>query len=229
MNDFTGIGREHLWDSIELNTLSFNQSITPSAFATFLETLVPLRVSVEEGLYYAQQQQQSTSFLKQSPQSQSLGMPGYRNWLSIFIAYAGTDQRFLPKITEILQAIQYQVQNVGWQFGEIAQDTRWKMPRHDYLKTANLILLLVTPAFVATEYCYCEQLRWAIIRHKQELSYVIPVLMKKCLWDRAPFAMLESITPSNHKAVDEWRKPNLAYTEIATDMRSALEYLRMRQ
>ncbi|MFL5658196.1 MAG: hypothetical protein ACJ8CB_28930, partial [Ktedonobacteraceae bacterium] len=77
MNNSAGVGKEPFWDIIELNALSFNQSTTPSAFATFLETLVPLRVVVEEGLYYAEQQQESTSFLQPFPQSESLVVPGY--------------------------------------------------------------------------------------------------------------------------------------------------------
>lgn len=228
MSNLIEAGVAFLWNDIELSSPFSNQHKIRGTLATFLETLVPLRVAVEEGLYYVQQQQ-TTSLFQQLPQTQTQVVPGNSNWLSIFITYTDTDQRFLPKINEILQTIQFQVPGIGWKFGEIARDTRWKMARQDYLKSADLILLLVTPAFVATDFCYCEQLRWAIIKHEQELSYVIPVLLQACLWDQTPFAGLSSITPCNGKAVDQWRTPNLAYQQIAIEIRNTVVYLKQRQ
>src|SRR5205823_515640 len=125
--------------------------------------------------------QQTLYFQAQFPQTNS-STSSSKNPLSIFVAHTYNDGRLLQKIDEILRTIAYQEQNINFQPGEIALDTRWKMSRYDYLASVDLILLLVTQSFIATEYCYSEQLKWAILRHNEERSYVIPILLQPCLW-----------------------------------------------
>ncbi|MGB8347638.1 MAG: hypothetical protein WCD86_22335 [Ktedonobacteraceae bacterium] len=215
MGNSAGTWREYIGSSGERSELSCKQSTTRSASASalLLESLLPVSALVEGRFYSALEQQQNASLLQQFPQMQpSLE---YGNGLSIYIPYAYGDEKYIGIIEEKLQAIKYQMRNanlnLGWQFGEIAQDTRWQKPRYDFLQSVDLILLLVTSTFVATEYCYSEELKLAILKHKEESSYVIPILLRACLWDGTFFAGLETITPKNRKAVDEWQKPNLAY------------------
>ncbi len=169
--------------------------------------------------------QQALYFQAEYPQT-STAVSSYNDPISIFIAHTYDDGRVLQKIDQILRTIAYQEGEINYQFGEIALDTRWKESRYNRLASVDLILLLVTQSFVATEYCYSEQLRLAIFRHQEEKAYVIPVLLQACLWDGTPFAGLHTITPANRRPVDQWTKPAQALNEIAKDIRNAVRYIR---
>ncbi len=194
-----------------------------SSIAELFETFMPEQATFNESVL--NERLQALYFQAQFPQTNATASDS-TNPLSIFIAHTYYDGRFLQKIDQILRTIAYQERNINYQFGEIALDTRWEMSRHDYLESVDLILLLVTQAFIATDYCYSEQLKWAILRHNEEKSYIIPVLLQACLWDGTPFARLHTITPRNRKAVDEWPKSPLAFNAIAADIRDAVRRLR---
>lgn len=197
--------------------LALYSGITP-------DTAYPL----DESIFYDslfQRGQQTLYFQAEYPQTSSV-TSSCNNPLSIFVAHTYDDGRMVQRMDQILRTIAYQEENIHYQFGEIALDTRWKESRYDYLASVDLILLLVTQAFIATEYCYSQQLKWAILRHKEEKAYIVPVLLQACLWDGTPFARLHTITPANRKAVDQWPKPGLALNAIATDIRNAVRYIR---
>lgn len=172
-----------------------------------------------------QEQHPTLYFQAKSPQTNSASQSS-NTPLSIYIAHTQNDFRFIQKVEEILRTIAYQERNINYQFGEIDPDVRWKTIRHNYLASVDLILLLVTSSFVSTDYCYSEQLKLAILRHNEERSYIIPILLQACLWDGTPFANLHTITPHNRKAVDEWTKSGRAFKEIGNDIRNAVRCIR---
>jgi hypothetical protein len=214
--------RNDLLESLENGKLQLNRS-SRSSTTTLFETFIPEHITINDGLMY--NRQHNLYFHEQISQQDSIAS-GSNSPLSIFIAHTYDDSRRLQNIEQILETIRYQEKNINLEFGEIALDTRWKMSRHDYLESVDLILLLVTRAFVATEYCYSEQLRWAILRHREEKAYIIPILLQACLWDGTPFSGLHTITPANRRAVDEWPQSGRAINAIAKDIRAAVRCLR---
>jgi hypothetical protein len=148
--------------------------------------------------------------------------------LSILIAYSSDDAKLLPKISQLLVTLQEQGNDIGWQPNEIHFSRKWENMREDYLSHVDLLLLLVTPSFIASKYCYCRHLRWAINQHDKK-TYVMPILLRDCIWDETPFAPLPTITPKNRKAVDEWSKSTHAFKQIGLDIRVAIKYLQARR
>lgn len=214
-----------LLESLENNKLQLNR-LSYSSIDTLFETFIPKRSSVNDNLVY--DQQHALYFQAQFPQTNSIASESSIP-LSIFIAHTHYDCRLLQYIEQILLTIKYQGNNIGWHPGEIALDTSWKMNRHNYLESVDLILLLVTRAFLATEYCYSDQLKLAIWRHTEEKAYIIPILMEACSWDRTPLVGLYTITPKDKKgikAVNEWPKSKLALNIIENDIRKAVWELR---
>ncbi len=208
-------------DKIQLKRTSF------SNIATFFETFIPEQAIIDDSLLF--NQPQNFYVQAQFPQTNSAAS-GSNIPLTIFIAHANSDDRPLQDIKQILRTIQYQCQEInikiGLQFGEIDLDQRWKTSRYNHLESADLILLLVTQAFVATEYCYSDQLKLAIWRHTEEKAYIIPILMEACSWERTRLNELYTITPKDTKgvrAVNEWHKSKkLALNVIEDDIYQAV-------
>jgi TIR domain len=59
-----------------------------------------------------------------------------------------------------------------------------------YLETANMILLLVSPDFLASDYCYDREMARAMERHESGEARVIPVILHACDWHSTPFGGL---------------------------------------
>lgn len=63
----------------------------------------------------------------------------------------------------------------------------WEKEIQNHLNTAQIILLLISPDFIASEYCYGTEMKHALERHKRGEARVIPVILRPVsAWERVP-------------------------------------------
>ncbi len=66
--------------------------------------------------------------------------------------------------------------------GQIWEDEVLK--RH--LAAADIILLLVTAALLASDYCYSSEAKYALQRHEAREAVVVPIILRPVDWSTAP-------------------------------------------
>src|ERR1039457_471366 len=86
------------------------------------------------------------------------------------------------------------------------------------LEVADIILILVSPDFLASEYCYSVEMTRALERNAAGEARVIPVILRPCEWQHAPFGKLLA-TPKDGKPVTKWADPDEAVSGIAHEVR----------
>ncbi|MGH6680843.1 MAG: TIR domain-containing protein, partial [Bradyrhizobium sp.] len=93
------------------------------------------------------------------------------------------------------------------------------------LERADVILLLVSPDFLASTYCYDIEMRRALERHRQGETRVIPVILRHCDWHSAPFGNLIA-TPSDGKPIKAFPDLDEGFLQVAQAIRQALSHRR---
>jgi hypothetical protein len=86
------------------------------------------------------------------------------------------------------------------------------------LERADVILLLVSPDFLASAYCYDIEMHRALERHGRGEARVIPVILRHCDWHSAPFGKLMA-TPRDGKPVKSFPDLDEAFLQIAQAIR----------
>jgi len=94
----------------------------------------------------------------------------------------------------------------------------------DELEGADIILLLVSANFLASDYCYDNEMKRALEKDKEGTARVIPVILHPCDWHHAPFGNLRA-TPKDGKPVSLFANRDEALTQIAKDIRLAVKEL----
>lgn len=89
------------------------------------------------------------------------------------------------------------------------------------MEKADVMLLLISPDFLASSYCYDVELTRAIQRHDQRLARVIPVILRPCDWRSSPFAKLK-VAPKDGKPVTKWLDRDDAFLDVVDHIRGAL-------
>ena len=89
---------------------------------------------------------------------------------------------------------------------------------YEYLGDANIILLLVSPYFLASDYCYDIELSKALEMHESGEAVVIPVILHPCDWHSSSFGKLTA-TPSDGKPISKYPKQHDAFLDITTSIR----------
>ncbi len=87
---------------------------------------------------------------------------------------------------------------------------------------ADIILLLVSASFIASDYCYSKEMLRAMERHERGEARVVPVIVRNCDWHGAPFGGLKAV-PKDGKAITSWANPDDAYTDVAREVRALVE------
>ncbi len=90
------------------------------------------------------------------------------------------------------------------------------------VETADIILLLVSPYFLASDYCYEVEMQRAMERHEAGEARVIPVILHPCDWQRAPFGKLLAV-PTDGKPVSKFPNQHDAFLEITQAIRQVAE------
>ena len=116
-----------------------------------------------------------------------------------------------------------------WYDREISAGEEWAQEIEIRLNKAQVILLLISASFMASDYCYSIEMRQALERYERHEADVIPLLLRPVLYTDAPFAKLQML-PTNGKPIVLWRDRDSAFVDVAYAIeRVAKKYLPLAQ
>jgi hypothetical protein len=76
------------------------------------------------------------------------------------------------------------------------------------------VALFISADFLSSNYCYEKEMKRALERHKKEKVPVVPILVRPCDWEDAPFAHFQAI-PNDNRPVTTWKNRDAAWTQVA--------------
>ena len=144
--------------------------------------------------------------------------------IKIFFSYAHEDEDLRDELAKHLSILQRQGVITAWYDREISAGTEWAGEIDKHLNTAQVILLLISADFLASNYCYDIELTRAMERHAARAARVIPVILREVDWKGAHFGKLQAL-PTNAEPVDNWASRDRAFADIARGIRKAVEEL----
>src|SRR5579884_4136515 len=133
--------------------------------------------------------------------------------LEILCCYAREDQPLLKKLRIHLAPLQRQGLITIWCDTDINAGAEWEKDIKKHLNTAQIILLLISPDFMASDYCYSTEMQRALERHERKEARVIPIIFRPTMWKGAPFDKLQML-PTNAKPVRNWPTEDDALNDV---------------
>lgn len=149
--------------------------------------------------------------------------------VDIFFSYAHEDEEFLNKIkTHLIPLYREGLIDLLWHDRNISAGTEWERQIDTYLNKAQIILLLISPDFMASDYCISKEMKRALERHEQGNARVIPVILRHSQWKRSPIGKLQAI-PTDGKPIRSWPDEDEALFNVVDGIRKAIEELKARE
>ena len=143
--------------------------------------------------------------------------------VSIFISYAHEDELLRQQLDTHLSLLRQQGLIADWHDRQILAGDKWAQEIDHHLETASIILLLISPDFLASDYCYDIEMQRALERHKRGEARVIPIILRPCDWRSSPFAHLHCL-PRDGKAATTWENQDEAFLALAQGLRRVIEW-----
>ena len=140
----------------------------------------------------------------------------------VFFSYSHVDETLRNELEKHLAGLLRQNVITTWHDRRIGpgEDLRGKID--DQLLNADIILLLVSANFLASDYCYDIEMTRAMERHDRGEARVIPVILRPCDWHHAPFGGLLAVPPDG-KPVVKHATLDDGFVEVAKAIRHFVE------
>jgi TIR domain/NB-ARC domain len=142
--------------------------------------------------------------------------------ISVFFSYAYEDEPLLQKLEMHLSVLKQQGLISTWDARQIVPGTNWAQVIDERLELAEIILLLVSTNFLASDYCYQVEMKRALERHEAGQARVIPIIVRPCDWSHAPFTHLQKL-PTGSRPIVRWPDRDEAWTNVVQGIRRAIE------
>lgn len=142
--------------------------------------------------------------------------------VEIFYSYAHEDEALRDELEKNLTLLRRQGVVSGWHDRQIGAGEEWAGQIDEHLESAGIILLLVSPDFIASDYCWDKEMTRAMERHQEGTARVIPVILRPVDWHSAPFGRLQAL-PRNGKAVTTWKNRDKAFLDVTRGIREAVQ------
>ncbi len=141
--------------------------------------------------------------------------------IKVFYSYAHEDEALRKTLETHLSTLKRQSVVQEWHDRCIAPGQEWAKAIDQNLESADLILLLVSADFLASDYCHEVELRRAMERHETGEARVIPVILRAVDWTGALFGKLRCL-PTDARPVTSWPNQDEAFADIAQGIRQAV-------
>jgi hypothetical protein len=144
--------------------------------------------------------------------------------INVFISYSHKDEDLREELDVHLALLKRQGKILAWQDRAIEAGTEWDAEIKRQLEEAQVILLLISPRFIASNYCYDLEMQRAVQRHNEGAARAIPIILKPCDWQNSPFSKLQAL-PKDAKPITKWDDKDEAFLNVVQGVRQVVEGL----
>src|SRR5579863_2445812 len=143
-----------------------------------------------------------------------------------FFCYAHEDEELLNRLKSHLRPLQREGLIDVWNDRDISAGTEWEQEIKQHLNDAQIILLLVSPDFMDSDYCYSIEMKRALERHAKNEAKVIPIILRPVYWYGEPLGRLQAL-PTDGKPVKSlhWQSPDDAFYDVVVGIRKVVNEL----
>ena len=145
--------------------------------------------------------------------------------IRVFYSYCHKDEALRRELEVHLKILERTGVIDSWHDRKIMAGEEWEDEIDEHLEAADIILLLVSADFIASNYCWDVEMVRAMERHEAGEARVIPVVVRDVNWRKAPFARLQAL-PEDAKAVMLWGDRDTAWRNVSEGIEAVVGEIR---
>ncbi|MEM8527844.1 MAG: TIR domain-containing protein [Bacteroidota bacterium] len=139
------------------------------------------------------------------------------NPIKVFISYSHRDEDYKDELNKRLKP--YQSRNIieVWDDRDLILGQNWHKEINKSLKAANVILYLVSPDFMASDYINDVELSQVMDRHLKGEQALVPIIIRPSDLSMLRISKFQA-TPKNAKAISTWDNTDEAWLDVTTSL-----------
>ena len=141
--------------------------------------------------------------------------------MKAFISYSHKDNDYLEKLKVHLAQVTREGLITEWTDKEITVGENLDASISSALSSSQLFISLVSPDYIASNYCYEKEFSTALKLQGERKIIIIPIIVEPCEWKSTPLGSIKSL-PYDGKPVSEWTNANNAFVQVVLEIRKLL-------
>lgn len=142
--------------------------------------------------------------------------------IKLFFSYSHKDEALKNELEYHLASLKRQNVIFTWHDRRILPGEEFAREIDQHLETSQIILLMISSYFIASDYCYGREMERALDLHHMGKARAVPVILQPCDWRGLPFGKLK-VLPNDGKAVSNYPNLHEAFLEITLGIRAVAE------
>ncbi|WP_437855087.1 SIR2 family protein [Sorangium sp. So ce363] len=159
-----------------------------------------------------------------APHAPGVGATAAPRPVRVFFSYASRDEELLARLEAQMTPLRREGLIALWHSGKIGAGEDTERAIGEQLEAADLILLLVSASYLASEQGDAQVAR-AMERRAAGQAVVVPILLRPCDWETTRFAELQAV-PRDKKPVTKWPDEDEAFLQVVREIRAVVTKLR---
>lgn len=148
--------------------------------------------------------------------------------VEIFCSYSHKDELLRQEFDSSIALLRRQKLVQIWHDRKISAGDEWAGDIDHHLDSADIVTLFVSADFLASDYCYEKELGRALDREAQKEVVIVPIILRECDWEEAPFGRFQAI-PTGAKPVTAWADRDQAWTQVAKSLKGTVRQVLARK
>lgn len=141
--------------------------------------------------------------------------------ISLVFSYSHVDEALRNELEKHLSPLKRMGKITTWHDRRIAPGLEFEHQIDHYFSKADIILLLISCDFIASDYCYQVEMTNAMERHKRGEAVVIPVILRECAWHQLPFGSIMAATIDG-KPITKFASYDEGYVQVVEAVSRAI-------
>jgi hypothetical protein len=142
----------------------------------------------------------------------------------VFISYSHADGAWLKRLRTMLKPVERQFPTAVWSDTQIGAGARWAAEIEQALASAKVVLLLVSPNFLGSDFIHEQELCPVLAAAAKGEKKILWLLVSDCLWKQTAINTYQAAHDIK-KPLDQLSRPqqNAQLSKVAEELLKALE------
>lgn len=138
--------------------------------------------------------------------------------MKVFVSYSHADERAVERLKTHTAMLEREGLLTSFVDRQILAGGHIDKEISRELETCDAFIAMVSPDFLASNYCYQKEMTRAIELHEEGRTRIIPVIVEECDWKTSPLAQFKAL-PKDAKPIATWENENAAYLSVVSALR----------
>ncbi len=142
--------------------------------------------------------------------------------IKVFLSYSHEDESMKEELDKHLIMLKRNDKIESWNDRCMMAGQELDSEIQQKLESSDVIVLLLSPDFLVSNYCYEKEMKRALEKHDSGETLVIPIILRTCDWLNSPLKKLLAV-PKDGKPINTWDDKDQVYHNVKQEIEKSID------